>query len=238
MKFRLTARTMLFLLVILLVLVIDVYPMLNMLLKSVQSTQGLTFQHFIDVFRDSRNIEAIANTFVVASSATCLSLILGTGLAYLTNLTDMPGHRFLRVLSVIPLFTPPFIYAMAWQQLFNPAGYANKLYMVMFSTREPLFNIYGPAGIILVMSAGSFATVFLITEGAFRQMDSALEEAGMACGATPMRVLKDITIPIMLPNILAAAIVVFITEISNFGIPAILGFQVSYYVLTTRIYEV
>ena len=101
-----------------------------------------------------------------------------------------------------------------------------------------MFTIYGPLGIILVMTAASSATVFLLTEDAFRQTDRALEEAAQVCGAKPVRILKDITIPIMLPKILAAAVVVFITEISNFGIPAILGFQVSYYVLTTRIYQV
>ncbi len=238
MKLRFTSKSVPFLLVIFLVLVIDVYPMLVMLLKSVQGPMGLTWQNFIDVFSDERNIEAILHTFTVASAATCLALILGTGLAYLISRTDLPGRGFLKLLVVIPFFTPPFIYAMAWQQLFNPAGYLNKLYMAISGTGQPLFTIYGPLGIILVMTAAGSATVFLLTEGAFRQTDRALEEAAQTCGAKPVRILKDITIPIMLPKILAAAVVVFITQISNFGIPAILGFQVSYYVLTTRIYQV
>jgi len=238
MKIRFTSRSVLFIFVILIVLVIDVYPMLVMMLKSIQSEQGLTFQNYLDVFRDYRNIEAILHTFTVALAATGLALILGTGLAYLTSRTDLPGRGFLKVLVVVPFFIPPFIYAMAWQQLFNPAGYFNKLFMAVFDTGKPLFNIYGPVGIILVMTAAGSATVFLLTEDAFRQMDRALEEAGQACGAKPVRVLNDITLPIILPKILAAAVVVFITQISNFGIPAILGFQVSYYVLTTRIYQV
>jgi iron(III) transport system permease protein len=238
MKVRFTSRAALFLLVILLVFLIDVYPMLVMLLKSIQGPNGLTLQNFSEVFSDKRNTQAILHTFTVASAATCLALVLGTGLAYLTSRTDLPGRGLLRVLVVVPFFTPPFIYAMAWQQLFNPAGYLNKLYLALCGTGQPLFNIYGPLGIILVMTAAGSATVFLLTEDAFRQMDRALEEAGQACGARPVRVVQDITLPIMLPKILAAAVVVFVTEISNFGIPAILGFQVSYYVLTTRIYQV
>jgi len=178
------------------------------------------------------------NTLVVSSASACLALTLGTILAFLTVRTDIMNSGFLKVLAVTPLFVPPFVYAMAWQQLFNPAGYLNKLYMFASGRDTPLLNIYGPLGIILVMATAGLAPVFLITEGAYRQMDGALEEAGRASGAAPSRVFRDITLPVMLPNLLAAAVVVFITNISNFGIPAVLGFQVSYHVMTTRIYKV
>lgn len=235
---RLSSRAALFSAAVLLVLGISVYPMLTMLLKSVRGPQGFTLGYFGEIFRDPANLRAILQTFTVSSAATVLALVFGTALAFLVVRTDVPGRGFLKILAVVPLFVPPFVYAMAWQQLFNPAGYLNKLYMAVSGSDTPLFNIYGPLGIILVMATESIAPVFLITEGAFRQMDRALEEAGMACGARPARVLRDITLPVMLPNLMAAAVVVFITEISNFGIPAVLGFPVSYYVMTTRIYQV
>jgi iron(III) transport system permease protein len=237
MRQRLTSRAVIFTAALVLVAAIVVYPMLIMLIRSVAGGGGFTLRHFAAVFQEAGNLQAMGNTLFVASAATFLSLLLGIGLAWLTSRTDMPGQRAVKILSVFPLFVPPFIYAIAWQQLLGPVGYVNKLYMAFTGGGEPLFQIYGAGGIILVMTAASFSTVYLIAEGAFSQLDYTLEEAAQTAGAGPGRVLKDITLPLMLPHLLAAGVMVFVTEISNFGVPAILGFQVSYHVLTTRIYQ-
>lgn len=235
---KLQGRNVMIWITIAIVFLISVYPMLAMLLKSVQSGDGWTLDYFRQVITDPRNVDALKNTLIVSTAATFLSLLLGTGLAFLVNRTDVRGRRVMKSLALVPLFVPPFVYAMGWQQMFNPAGYLNKLFMALTGRGEGLFNIYGPVGIIIVMATANMAQVYLVMEAAFLKMDTNLEEAARICGANPGKVLRSITLPVLLPNLLAAAVMVFVTSISNFGIPAVLGFQVSYNVMTTRIYRV
>lgn len=220
------------------VLLIHVFPMLSMLLRSFIGDQGLTLEYFGKVFADPKNAEALWNTFVVSTLSTILSLFLGTALAVLLQRTDVRWQKWIKALILVPLFVPPFVYAMGWQQMFNPAGYMNKLYQSIAGPDQILFNIYGPVGIIIVMATANMSQVFLLLENGIQKMDSSLEEAARISGAKPHQVLRTITLPVMLPNLLAAALMSFITSISNFGIPAVLGFQVSYNVMTTRIYKV
>jgi len=220
------------------VLLTSVYPMLVMILYALKGSQGLTLHNFALAFSEPKNIQALENTLFVALLATFFSLLIGVGMAYLTGRTNLPGRRIIKVLCLLPVFTPPFILAIAWQQLLSPVGYLNQAFQWISHSQSLLLNIYGPTGIILVMTCSSFSMVYLIVEGALNRMDPSLEEAALMCGAPRQRILLDINLPLLLPQILAAGLLVFITEISNFGVPAVLGYQVSYYVLTTRIYQV
>ena len=109
--------------------------------------------------------------------------------------------------------------------------------MAIKQTWNPLFVIYGKWAIILVMSLSGYPFVYLTTLAGLEKMNPSLEEAGQISGAGIFTVMKDITIPIMAPTIGAGAILVFISRIANFGVPAVMGMPANYYVLTTKIYR-
>ncbi|WP_209125283.1 iron ABC transporter permease [Alkalihalobacillus sp. BA299] len=238
MKSLFTNGKWIYLLVILSLGILVVYPMAIIVYKSFEGETGLTLRHYLNIFTDVGVYRILWNSFFVSIMATIIATIIGTFLAWFIARTDIPFKKWVKIGILIPFLIPPFIAAISWQQLLGPVGYFNKFYMYVTGATSPLFTIYGPLGIILVMTLSSFPLVYLVTVGAFEKMESALEEAGRMAGANKWRVLKDITLPIMLPTILAGAVLVFVTEISNFGVPAILGFQVSYFVLTTKIYDV
>lgn len=227
-----------FILAIAAVLMTSVYPILVMILYALKGSRGPTLHNLVLAFSEPKNLQALENTLFVSLLATFFSLLIGVGLAYLTGRTNLPGRRIIKVLCLMPVFTPPFILAIAWQQLLSPVGYLNQAFQWFSHSQSLLFNIYGPPGIILVMTCSSFSMVYLIMEGALNRIDPSLEEAALMCGASRQQILLDINLPLLLPQIMAAGLLVFITEISNFGVPAVLGYQVSYYVLTTRIYQV
>lgn len=83
----------------------------------------------------------------------------------------------------------------------------------------------------------SFPMVYISTVGTFEKLSLVFEEAAQISGAGGWRTMRDVTLPIMLPQILSGAALVFVTEIANFGVPATLGFSASYYVVTTKIYD-
>jgi iron(III) transport system permease protein len=131
---------------------------------------------------------------------------------------------------------PPFVGALAWRQLLGPVGYLSKIYMAMTGAESVPWSIYGAGGIILVMILHSYPLVYITALGGLERMNPELEEAAQCSGAKIFRVMRDVTLPLMAPTVLAGAVLVFTTEIANFGIPAVLGYSENYFVLTTKIY--
>ena len=217
--------------------VVVLYPIGQVILESVNVDGRFDLRLYGDLLRDGDNYTVLWNSLFVSISATIGATILGTFFAWIMARTDLPFKRIIHIFLMLPFVIPPFIGAIAWIQLLGPAGYLNKLYMSVMNTAEPLVSIYGPGGIIFVMILHSFPMAYICTVGPFERMSSVLEEAAYMSGAGKWRTMRNITLPIMMPQILAGALLVFVTEISNFGVPAILGFSSSYFVVTTKIYD-
>lgn len=131
---------------------------------------------------------------------------------------------------------PPYVGAIAWTQLLNPdVGYLNALLKTIFSLSKAPFNIYTEGGLIWVLTLFYSPFAFITISRAMEKMDPTLEEASRVSGASPLRVLWDVTLPLMAPSILAGGLLVFIGAGSAFGIPAIVGMPGNIEVLTTRI---
>jgi iron(III) transport system permease protein len=92
-------------------------------------------------------------------------------------------------------------------------------------------------GLIWVMALYLYPFVFITVVGALERMDPTLEEAARTCGSRTMKIMKDITLPLVAPSIAGGALLVFASSIANFGIPALIGMQGRVFVLTTMIYS-
>lgn len=218
-------------------LVVIVYPLSLVVVKSFSSEAGFTFENYVKIFSDSANLKAFWNSIWVSSLSTLICVAVGTILAMLVVRTDIPGKSWLRMLLLLPYGIPPFIGAMAWAQLFGPVGYVSKLYMTLTGATSAPWNIYSAAGVVLVLAVYQFPVVFITVSGALGKIDTSLEEAARMSGAGPFRTLIDVTMPLITPAITASALLAFVGCISNFGIPALLGFRARFFVLTTKIYS-
>lgn len=221
----------------LLLLILVAYPLSKVVIQSFTFEGQLSLANYLQVFRAKGTYLALRHSLEVALAATVGSTVIGTLLAWLVGRTNLPFRSILRTAFVVPFIIPPFIGALAWLHLLGPVGYLNKAYMALTGAAEPLWNVYGPDGIVLVMILHGFPLVFITVLGGLERMNPELEEVAQTSGAHPFRVMRDITLPLMAPTIAAGAVLVFIADIANFGIPAILGFRENYYVLTTRIWE-
>ena len=213
-----------------------VYPFGKLFLMAFTRENNLSLLNFVDIFRDRHNISALWHTLFVGITVTVISVITGSILSWLVTRTDIHFKNFFTLALLVPYMIPPFISAFAWMQLIGPVGYVNKIIMALFKLDEPILKIYGVHGIILVSSIYTYPLVYIAITNAFQKMDSSFEEAARVSGARVFRVLRDITIPVMLPAIGGASIIVFVTSVSMFGIPAILGIPKGYLVLTTKIF--
>lgn len=214
------------------------YPILIILIRSFSEQGGFTLENYIHIFLEPKNYKALWNSLYTATVATISSTIIGCSIAWFVSRTDIRLKKIINGLMHLNFFIPPFISAMAWQQILGPVGFVNKLYMEFTGSAEPLFSIYGRNGIIFVFTLTGSVVMYMVIINSFNKMQASLEEAAVITGASSRRVILDVTIPILKPSILSAMILVFVGNISNYGVPSVLGFHVSYYTLTTRIYEV
>ncbi|MCB9137082.1 MAG: iron ABC transporter permease [Caldilineaceae bacterium] len=212
------------------------YPSLNLVLNSFLADGRLSLANYADFLTDTSTYVVLYNSLFVSLLGTLGATALGLFIAWLIARTDVPFKSFWRAIVIVPYLIPPFIGAIAWSYLLGPVGYINKLYMALSGNSDPLFVIYGKWGIILVMILYSYPIAYMISLGPLEKMNPTLEEAGRMSGAGILRVMRDISIPLVGPSIWGGALLIFMSLMANFGIPAVLGFPARFFVLTTKIY--
>lgn len=183
-------------------------------------------------------LEALKNSLVIAGGTTLFSTLIGVFFAWLVSRTDLPYKAAMKVLFLVPFMLPSFIGALAWKILLSPrGGHINRLLMDLFHLEDPVFNIMSLGGIIAVETMYLFPFVFIQVSGALERMDPTLEEAARISGAGLITITRRITLPLMLPSILAGALLVALYSLAHFGVPAILGTERNIFIIPTKIYE-
>ena len=215
-----------------------IYPLANgMLLAFVRNGEApgwasLTFDNFARFFTAKSYQRALWNSAYSGLAATLLATALAVPMSYAVARIELPLRGLLCAMSVVPLISPPFIGAYAWIILLGRNGTITQF--VQQATGWTLPAIYGPGGVILALALSYFPYVFLIVQGALAAGDPHIEEAARMAGASQFRIIRTITLPLALPAIAAAMLIVFIKAIGDFGVPSILGGE--FQVLPTLIY--
>jgi len=219
-----------------LVLII-VYPSITLIRTSLTVDGRFSLQNFIDLIRDASTFQVLYNSLKVSFFGTIGATTIGVSIAWLLARTDVPFKRFWQNMLIVPYLIPPFIGAIAWVYLLGPVGFVNKAWMALTGSTQPLYVIYGQVGVILVLILYNFPIAYMVTLGPLRQMNPSLEEAARVSGANTLKTLRDIVIPLMLPSIGGSALLIFMSMMANFGIPAVIGFPGRFFVMTTQIYR-
>ena len=233
---RLDSKFMVIALSVLILLYFIVLPLAVLIIDSVVVDGHLDVSSYLTVYGQAVNMRALTNTAKISILVMILSVLITFPLAWLIGRTDLPGRKKFRTILVASYMIPPYVGAIAWTQLLNPdVGYLNALLKTIFSLSKAPFNIYTEGGLIWVLTLFYSPFAFITISRGMEKMDPTLEEASRVSGASPLRVLWDVTLPLMAPSILAGGLLVFIGAGSAFGIPAIVGMPGNIEVLTTRI---
>ncbi|MCC7049929.1 MAG: iron ABC transporter permease [Alphaproteobacteria bacterium] len=193
---------------------------------------SLTFANFERFFISASYQRALWHSLSSGAAATALATALSLPMAYAMARVAVPLRATIMGLSVLPLIAPPFIGAYAWIILLGNNGIANNLLRQYLGFGLP--SIYGFPGVVLALALSYFPYVFLVLQGALAAVDTHIEEAATIAGASRWRVLRTVTLPMILPAVAAGMLIVFIKAIGDFGVPSILGGE--YQVLPTLIY--
>lgn len=212
------------------------YPVARLIIAAFTRDGAFSVANIMEIVRNESNLRALKNSLVLGIVVTVIAVPLALILSWLVVRTDMYARRFFRAALVVPFFIPPFIMAFAWTRILGNAGYVNVFLQHLFRLDSPVFSIYGAGGVILVSVIYTYPYSFIVLSRSIENMGGDLEEAALISGAKKGRVLWDIVLPVLLPAVASSALIVFVTTISMFGIPALLGTPGRFIVITTRIY--
>ena len=222
-----------------------VYPVAMLLLGALTNTNpvvdgfgiyNISLANFIAVLSNPNVHFALANSLIACGGGTALAVLIGLTFSWVVVRTDTPGKRFIAAVSMIPLFVPPLVAAVAWSILASPkTGLLNTL--IKWTGIDFHFNAYSMEGMIAIFGIYYAPYVYMFTASALRNMDPALEEAAEVSGASAVRILFTVTFPLIAPAIISGMLLSFIVMLGIYGIPAVLGAPADIPVLTTYIFK-
>ena len=221
-------------------LLFQLMPLIFTIVKAFFPDGHFSMETFRRLYSYSLNFDALKNTLTAAFATMILGTLFAFPLAWLVGRTNLYGRQFFRSLFVLTYMVPPYVGAMAWLRLLNPnVGTVNQWLRALFhlgSTPGPL-NVYSLPGLIWVLSTFYYPYAFITISRAMEKMDPSLEEASRAAGASPLRALLSVTLPLMTPSLISGALLVFVSAASCYGIPSIIGVPGRVHTVTTRIVE-
>lgn len=218
-----------------------IYPLVSVMMRAFMPagrhfTLGtFSLEGFTKFFTSSMYRRALWNSFIVSISVTVFSLVVGVPMGYFVARVKMPGKNLMLSLGILPIIMPSFVGAFTWIILLGRNGVLRYFLNFLLSPLGiEVPTIYGMFGMILCMTLTYYPFVFQLSYGAFASANSLLEEAGMLMGGSKWQIFRTVSFPLILPSLGAAALLVFVRAIGNFGIPAVIGGDK--YVLPTLIY--
>lgn len=196
---------------------------------------GLGGNHIQELL-DGGIASAAANSVVSAGASAVAAVALATIMALVLDRTDLPGRSVLRLILLSPLLIPPFVGAIAWTGLLGPSGLLNTYWNDAFGS-GPLWNIYGGDGVIFLLTVHSYPLAYLIISAALRRVPGDLEQAARIAGASAWQAMRDVTLPLLRPALLASLTLTAVSNLADFGIPALIGLPERYVTLSTMVYR-
>ena len=238
--FHFDVKWLIIIAIVVFLLVFQIFPLLYMLVKAFFPGESFSLSTFERLYSYSMNWSALSNTLIAASLTMVFGTLLAFPLAWLVGRTNMYGKKFFRSLFVLTYMVPPYLGAMAWSRLLNQnVGTINVFLRGLFDLQAktgPL-NIYTIGGMIWVLTTFYYPYAFITISRAMEKMDPSLEEAARISGASPLKTVFTITLPMMTPSLIAGALLVFVCAASCYGIPSIVGAPGKVHTVTTRIVE-
>ena len=185
-------------------------------------------KYFLNFFRKSYYWRPLINSMIVGSLVSLFGTIVAFIFAYGITRTDIPGKGIFRLIAMMPIVSPPFLIALAAILLLGHHG-------VVTEALHLNWDIYGLPGLVLTETLAYFPIAFMILEGVLSKIDPAIEEAALDMGASKLRTFLTVTLPLAIPGIASAMLLVFIRSLEDFGNPVVI--QGNFQVLTVAAYH-
>jgi ABC-type spermidine/putrescine transport system permease subunit I len=208
--------------VFLLLLVSFIAPLAQAAWRSFDG-QALQFSRYAAIFSDPVYLAVFWRTLEVAVIVTALSVILGYPIAYLLTALARRSATVLAICLLIPLFTAFLIRTYGWMVILGRQGVLNKTLIGLGLIDAPL-KILGTSTAVYVGMVHVLMPIAIFTMYAsMARLDRSLVTAAQVLGANPVTAFVRVYVPMSLPGIISASVLVFIMALGFFITPALLG---------------
>jgi iron(III) transport system permease protein len=187
------------------------------------------------VFADSDFWQAFWTTLTIAGGMAAIAVPLGALLAFIMVRTDVPGKRYLEPLLLIPIFVSAVVIAFGYVVAVGPVGIFSTLAKDLIGFVP--WNLYSLFSLIVIAGLTHVPHVYLYSAAALRGLSTDLEEAARVSGANPLQIAIHVSLPMIMPAILFAGVLVFFLGFELFGLPLVLGDPQDVLVLSTYLYK-
>lgn len=194
-----------------------------------------SFAAYSFVFSDDDFWQAFWTTIAIASGMAAIAVPLGALLAFLMVRTDVPGKKYLEPLLLIPIFVSAVVIAFGYVVAIGPVGIFSTLAKELIGFVP--WNLYSLYSLIIIAGLTHVPHVYLYSAAALRGLSTDLEEAARVSGANPFQVAINVSLPMIMPAILFAGVLVFFLGFELFGLPLVLGDPQDVLVLSTYLYK-
>ena len=234
-KIKLDFWNIVTLLIIIVFAIFLIYPLLSLFLDGFKDSKSgaWSLMNYIQFFSKKYYTSALINSFKLTISVTVIAVLIGVPLAYFMSFYKIKGKGILEVLFIISMMSPNFIGAYSWILLLGRNGSVTKFLEKALGINMP--SIYGFAGMLLVFSLKLYPFIYIYVSGALKKIDVALSEAAESLGCGGLKKVFTVIMPLITPTLVAAALLVFMNCMADFGTPGLIG--EGYRVMPTLVYS-
>lgn len=224
-------------LILILVLVVFWSTFVNGLPSVKNLFSNLGFENYRAVFSNPILPRAALNTVISAVGTTIVALVFATIIAWLVHRTNVRFKKIFITLMLVHSVLPGFVRIMGWIMLLSPkVGLVNQLIRLVSPAESGPLNCYNLPFMIFLQGISLTPVLFLMLGGAFMAIDPSFEEAAEANGMNKRQVFWHVSLPLLKPALIAGAIYVFVTALSMFEVPALLGSPYNIWFMSTLMF--
>jgi iron(III) transport system permease protein len=196
-----------------------VYPNIQVIAGSVADG----FAHWRAFWASASDREALRESLIISVLSVIAATLIGLPLALLVSRADFPGRGALKVAATLPAALPPLVGVVAFLFLYGESGIVSRAVQYVLQLERPPWQFTGRWAIVVVHAYAFAPYVFAFVTAALDRLDGSLEEAARGLGASRAMRMRRVILPLLMPGLLAAMLLVFMSSLGSFSAPYVFG---------------
>jgi iron(III) transport system permease protein len=210
--------------IVFLVLIAGVlYPNAFTFIRSFFPSGQMSLAPYVRFFSTASGREALANSLFISVATVALSAAIGVPLAFLFQRYEFRGRRVLRAIAAAPVLLPPLVGVIAVLFLYGESGVISLTIQRTLGLARPWPNLHGLSAILFVHAYSMYVYFFMFASAGLERFDAAMEEAADTLGASGLTKLTRVILPMLIPSLIGASLVTFMSSMASFSAPYIFG---------------
>lgn len=213
-------------------------PMFNLIKMGFMDGDSYSTVKLMEVLTNHNYWRTFFNSIQLGIIVAVIATAVGYVFAFAITRTEMPGKGFFRAIATLPIISPPFILSLSIIFLFGRQGFISKQLLGILDA-----DVYGLTSLVVVQSISYFPVAYLTLTGILGSIDTSVEDAAYNIGASRWHIFRTVTLPLSLPGIISASLLVFIQSMEDFSNPAVIAgdystLSVEAYRIITGMYDI